>query len=72
MGEHDGRLFIAMELLNGQDLAEETGPVACLRESLVPAHRVPTEIPRVRVQDSVPHKIPTDDTALPGTRRHEC
>jgi hypothetical protein len=47
-------------------------PVRRLPGSLVPARRVPTEIPQVRVQDGVPHKIPTDDTALSGTCRHEC
>jgi len=32
----------------------------------------PTESPQVRVSGAVPHRIPTDKTAFPGTRRHGC
>ena len=32
----------------------------------------PTEFPQVRVSGVVPHRIPTDKTAFPGTRRHGC
>lgn len=33
---------------------------------------VPTESPQVRVSGGGPHKKPTDETALCGTRRHGC
>ena len=32
----------------------------------------PTEIPQVQVRGGVPHKKPTDKTALSGISRHEC
>jgi hypothetical protein len=32
----------------------------------------PRESPQVRVRGAVPHTIPTDETAFPGTRRHGC
>jgi hypothetical protein len=32
----------------------------------------PTESPQVRFRGAVPHRIPTDETAFPGTRRHGC
>jgi len=37
-----------------------------------PVHPRPTESPQLRVRGDVPHKEPTDETALPGTRRHGC
>jgi len=33
---------------------------------------VPTESPQVRARGGDPHRKPTDETALPGTRRHGC
>jgi hypothetical protein len=32
----------------------------------------PTESPQVQAVRGDPHKKSTDDTALPGTRRHRC
>jgi hypothetical protein len=45
----------------------------CLRINRPPARRPgPTESPQVRVLRGDPHKLSTDDTAFPGTRRHRC
>ena len=38
----------------------------------IPAASVPTESPQVRAPSVDPHKNPTDETALSGTRRHRC
>jgi hypothetical protein len=37
-----------------------------------PCLMAPTESPQVRVLRAGTHKKPTDNTALPGTRRHRC
>ena len=66
------------EHAGSQREGERTAPLALPRRSWRPGNlaelRVlgPTEFPQVRAYGVVPHRIPTDETAFPGTRRHGC
>ena len=58
--------------------AEHTAPLALPGRSWRPGNlaemRVlgPTGSPQVQVSGVIPHRIPTDKTAFPGTGRHRC